>query len=227
MRARCAGSCGGWGTACRPIARRMRGPIIPTATDSSSASPRCQRRRWRRGEPVISVDTKKKELIGSYKNGGRELAPTGRPILVNTHDFIDKELGQGDPVRDLRRRSRRGLGRVGITADTAQFAVAAIKAGGQAPRSQALPDRQDADDHRRLRRLQQLPHPPLEDRAATPGRPDRPDRSESCTTRPAPEVEQDRAPAVQLHLDQLARQTARQPPDRDRPDRLDHHHAPG
>jgi Rhodopirellula transposase DDE domain len=48
-------------------------------------------------EPVISVDTKKKELVGNYKNGGRELAPTGRPILVNTHDFMDTELGKAIP----------------------------------------------------------------------------------------------------------------------------------
>lgn len=43
-------------------------------------------------QPLISVDTKKKELLGNYKNAGRELAPTGKPILVNTHDFIDREL---------------------------------------------------------------------------------------------------------------------------------------
>jgi hypothetical protein len=46
---------------------------------------------------VISVDCKKKELIGSYKNAGRELAPTGKPVLVNTHDFIDQELGTAIP----------------------------------------------------------------------------------------------------------------------------------
>ena len=62
-------------------------------------------------EPLISVDTKKKELIGNYKNGGRELAPTGEPILVNTHDFIDEELGKAIPygIYDVGRR--RGLGR--------------------------------------------------------------------------------------------------------------------
>ena len=49
------------------------------------------------GEPVISVDTKKKALIGNYKNAGRELAPTGKPILVNPHDFKDKELGKAIP----------------------------------------------------------------------------------------------------------------------------------
>ena len=80
------------------------------------------------GEPLISVDTKKKELIGSYKNGGRELAPTGRPILVNTHDFIDAELGKAIPygIYDVGRDE--GWVSVGISADTAQFAVAAIKA---------------------------------------------------------------------------------------------------
>ena len=79
------------------------------------------------GEPVISVDTKKKELIGNYKNGGRELAPTGKPILVNTHDFIDKELGKAIPygIYDVGRDE--GWVSVGISADTAQFAVAAIE----------------------------------------------------------------------------------------------------
>jgi transposase len=78
------------------------------------------------GEPVISVDTKKKELIGSYKNAGRELAPTGKPILVNTHDFIDKKLGKAIPygIYDVGRDE--GWVSVGISADTAQFAVAAI-----------------------------------------------------------------------------------------------------
>ena len=80
------------------------------------------------GEPLISVDTKKKELIGNYKNGGRELAPTGRPILVNTHDFIDDELEKAIPygIYDVGRDE--GWVSVGISADTAQFAVAAIKA---------------------------------------------------------------------------------------------------
>jgi len=77
-------------------------------------------------QPLISVDTKKKELIGSYKNGGRELAPTGKPVLVNTHDFIDDELGKAIPygIYDVGRDE--GWVSVGISADTAQFAVAAI-----------------------------------------------------------------------------------------------------
>jgi Rhodopirellula transposase DDE domain len=79
------------------------------------------------GEPVISVDTKKKELIGSYKNAGRELRPTGKPILVNTPDFIDQELGKAIPngIYDVGRDE--GWLSVGISADTAAFAVAAIE----------------------------------------------------------------------------------------------------
>ena len=80
------------------------------------------------GEPVISVDTKKKELIGNYKNGGRELAPTGKPIFVNTHDFMDKQLGKAIPYGIYDVGSDEGWVSVGISADTAQFAVAAIKA---------------------------------------------------------------------------------------------------
>jgi transposase len=79
-------------------------------------------------QPVVSVDCKKKELIGSYKNGGRELAPSGEPILVNTHDFIDQELGKAIPygIYDVGRDE--GWVSVGISAETAQFAVASIKA---------------------------------------------------------------------------------------------------
>ena len=79
-------------------------------------------------QPLVSVDCKKKELIGTYKNGGRELAPTGKPILVNTHDFIDQELGKAIPygIYDVGRNE--GWVSVGISAETAQFAVASIKA---------------------------------------------------------------------------------------------------
>ena len=63
------------------------------------------------GTPVISVDTKKKELVGQYKNGGREYRPAGDPEKVEVHDFIG-EAGQGDPLRRLRpgREHRLGVG---------------------------------------------------------------------------------------------------------------------
>jgi Rhodopirellula transposase DDE domain len=53
------------------------------------------------GEPVISVDTKKKELVGEFANGGKQYRPKGRPVPVRTHDFMDRDLGQGDPVWGL------------------------------------------------------------------------------------------------------------------------------
>lgn len=82
------------------------------------------------GEPVISVDTKKKELIGSYANGGREWQPAGEPTRVNVHDFADRALGEFakaipygiyDTVND------EGWVSVGDSADTAEFAVSSIR----------------------------------------------------------------------------------------------------
>jgi len=56
------------------------------------------RRLQRRGQPVISVDTKKKELVGDFRNAGREWRPKGRPLEVRVHDFLDKELGKAIPT---------------------------------------------------------------------------------------------------------------------------------
>jgi transposase len=79
-----------------------------------------------RAQPVISVDTKKKELVGEFKNGGREWQRKGEPTTVNTHDFMDDELGKAIPygVYDLSRNE--GWVSVGIDHDTAQFAAQAI-----------------------------------------------------------------------------------------------------
>ena len=79
------------------------------------------------GQPVISVDTKKKEQIGDVKNGGREYQPRGKPDAVRTHDFIDPELGKGAPsgVYDL--TATVGWVNVGIDHDTAEFAVQSIR----------------------------------------------------------------------------------------------------
>jgi transposase len=59
--------------------------------------------KWclQRHQPVISVDTKKKELVGDFKNNGRELRPKGKPELVRVHDFVDPELGRATPLRSL------------------------------------------------------------------------------------------------------------------------------
>jgi hypothetical protein len=76
-------------------------------------------------QPVISIDTKKKELIGPYKNGGSDYRPEGCPALVNVHDFVDKELGKAVPygVYDI----AADAGCVSVGNDTAQFAVNSIR----------------------------------------------------------------------------------------------------
>jgi hypothetical protein len=81
----------------------------------------------RRGQPVISVDTKKKELLGDFKQSGKEWRPQGCPEPVRVHDFRDKELGIGIPygVYDLTRNN--GWVSVGIDHDTAEFATEAVR----------------------------------------------------------------------------------------------------
>ena len=81
----------------------------------------------RDGQPVISVDTKKKELVGRYKNGGKEFRPKGRPEQVKVYDFVDKELGRANPygVYDIADNS--AWVSVGTDHDTATFAVSTIR----------------------------------------------------------------------------------------------------
>ena len=79
------------------------------------------------GQPVISVDTKKKELIGEYKNGGSDYRPTGCPDQVKTHDFVDKELGKVAPYGIYDIATNTGWVSLGIDHDTAEFAVNAVR----------------------------------------------------------------------------------------------------
>jgi hypothetical protein len=79
------------------------------------------------GQPSISVDTKKKELIGEFKNGGREWHPQGQPPPVRIHDFIDPELGRVNPYGIYDIAMNNGWVSVGIDHDTAAFAVHAIR----------------------------------------------------------------------------------------------------
>lgn len=81
----------------------------------------------RRGQPVISVDTKKKELIGNFKNGGREWHPQGEPDEVRVHDFIDRTLGKAIPYGVYDVTQNQGWVSVGIDHDTARFAAQAIR----------------------------------------------------------------------------------------------------
>jgi transposase len=80
-----------------------------------------------RKEPVISVGTKKKELVDDFKNGGRELRPKGDPEKVRVHDFIDKELGRATPYGIYAIGRNSGWVSVGVDHDTAEFAVQSIR----------------------------------------------------------------------------------------------------
>jgi hypothetical protein len=79
------------------------------------------------GQPAISVDTKKKELVGDFKNAGRQWRPKGQPVEVRTKDFKDKTLGKVNPYGVYDLANDEGWVSVGIDADTAEFAVASIR----------------------------------------------------------------------------------------------------
>ena len=79
------------------------------------------------GQPVISVDTKKKELVGEFSNGGAEYHLIGEPTRTKTHDFIDKKLGRAVPYGVYDLANDEGWVSVGDMADTARFAVEAIR----------------------------------------------------------------------------------------------------
>jgi transposase len=81
----------------------------------------------RRGQPVVSVDTKKKELVGDFANRGREYQPKGQPEKVRGYDFADKELGKAIPYGIYDLTANCGWVSVGIAHDTAQFAVETLR----------------------------------------------------------------------------------------------------
>ena len=91
---------------------------------------------------MISVDTKKKELVGQYKNGGSQWRPSGNPQRVKTHDFPDQQLGKAIPygVYDIAADS--GWVSVGADHDTAAFAVATIRRWWQAVGADRYPHAQ-------------------------------------------------------------------------------------
>ena len=85
------------------------------------------RQYLRKGNPVVSVDTKKKELVGEFKNGGQELRPKGLPEKVRVHDFVIPELGRAIPYGVYDLGTNTGWVSVGIDHDTAEFAVETIR----------------------------------------------------------------------------------------------------
>jgi len=85
------------------------------------------RRQLEANEPAISVDTKKKELVGSYKNAGRELSPKRSPVDVTVHDFIDEKQGRATPYGVYDLKVNEAWVSVGVSHDTGEFAVQTIR----------------------------------------------------------------------------------------------------
>lgn len=137
------------------------------------------------GQPVISVDTKKKELVGEFKNGGRQRRLAGDPAPVNLHDFADPKLGKAIPYGVYDVAANTGWVNVGTDHDTATFAVESIRrwrsGRGQASYPQAAPT---------------LPAPGLEARTRPAHRRNRAKDHRLSPASGHIEVEQDRAPAV-------------------------------
>lgn len=91
-------------------------------------------------QPVISVDTKKKELVGDFKNAGREWRPQGEPEEVRVHDFVIKELGRAAPYGIYDLAANAGWVSVGIDHDTAAFAVQTIRTWWHSVGASRYPD---------------------------------------------------------------------------------------
>ena len=97
------------GTGCNRRANGRKAPRIRTSNAQFEHINRTADEHLSAGQPVLSVDTKKKELVGNFKNGGREWQPKGTPPAVLVHDFPTDRRGQGDSVRRLRHGAQRSL----------------------------------------------------------------------------------------------------------------------
>ena len=148
------------------------------------------------GAPVVSVDTKKKELVGEFHNGGREYQPQGFTGARQRARLPGQGAGQGDPVRHLRRRRehRLGVGRRRPRHLSVRRGDVAPLVGHRGPAP--LPARRPVADLRRRWRLQRLPGPRLEDRTRPLRRRDRPDDHRLPPATGHQQMEQDRTPAV-------------------------------
>ena len=93
-----------------------------------------------KGQPVVSVDTKKKELVGDFKNGGSEWQPKGAPEPVRVHDFIDQDLGKVIPYGVYDTARNEAWVSVGVDHDTAEFAVATLERWWREMGKKAYPD---------------------------------------------------------------------------------------
>ena len=171
------------------------------------------------GEPVISVDTKKKELVGEYSNAGKEYQPKGEPVRTLVHDFIDPDMGKAIPYGVYDMGANEGWVSVGEDADTAAFAVATIKRWWEQMGRPRYPEAtkllicadSGGSNGYRLRAWKVELAKLAKETGSRDHRLPLPARHL--------EVEQDRAPDVQLHHHELERKAARLIPHRRPADR--------
>ena len=178
--------------------------------------------------PVISVDTKKKELVGDFKNAGQELRPKASPEEVRVHDFIDRDLGRAVPYGIYDIADNKGWVSVGVDHDTAAFAVNTIRRWWSTMGQERYPNAKrlmitadgGGSNGARVRLWKACPRAGG-DRAAEVRRRDRHSRHGLPSPARHEQMEQDRAPPVRVHHQELARQTTRQSPDNRPTDRRD------
>jgi Rhodopirellula transposase DDE domain len=128
-----------WGYSLQANRKTKEGQDHPDRDEQFAYITRRVREFQRDAQPVVSVDAKKKELVGDFRNPGREWHPRGRPAKVRAKDFMDKQLGKAIPegVYDLSRNE--GWVSVGVDHDTAEFAVESIRRWWQEMGSWAYP----------------------------------------------------------------------------------------
>jgi hypothetical protein len=155
------------------------------------------------GDPVISVDAKKKELVGSFKNGGRTWRPKGKPQEVNTKDFPSLAQGKALPYGVYDTGQNRAVVNVGVTHDTAEFAV-------ETGWAKKLSDGGAATHLCRCWGEQRKSTSRMETQPAADGRSD-PDTDHSLSLPSGnQQVEQDRAPAILVYQSELERRAVNQ-----------------
>ena len=165
----------------------------------------------RQGQPVVSVDTKKKELVGEFKQRRTGMATQGQPEEVQVHDFIDKELGKAIPYGVYDLTANAGLGQRGRRSRHGRVRRRRRSGGGGTDGAPGLPGGEGAADHGRRRRQQREPLPAVE--GGTAGLADETGSAHLGVPLPAgdEQVEQDRAPDVLPHHRELAGPPAGEP----------------
>jgi hypothetical protein len=161
-------------------------------------------------QPVISVDTKKKEPVGDFRNNGRAYRPHGHPEEVRVHDFLIKELGRAVPYGVYDLAANAGWVSVGVDHDTAAFAVNSIRQWWCNLRAGALSRGNPIADHRRRRRQQRLAGAAVETRTPEAGQRARSRHHGQPPASRHQQVEQNRVPPLLLHQPELARPASRQ-----------------